>query len=340
VGKCAKKDRSHTFWRGIEPCVVSDASDADRARGGWQSGGSSTVARRDRLAARTSAVSRALDGRAGRTRSRSSPRETPAIGEERATKEHGVASTAVSHRGCSDAHAPQPLPELPRVLESARGHLEVHAGHDLEGGKRRERLGRARHGASSPAGYTLSRNARVPPRLAARASTPRGSPDRSRARAAPRRALPDRPDRCSTRTGVWRDERRGAGSRSRRGRRGSRSPQLRKEISPSMPSRVGQEKRVDQNLAVRHLWTRFNVQKSYDVLYMGIWSGNATDFLANGSAGFWIHARVANAASRTDTAFLLGRKSRTVVEENATSALQRAVLARAIPTPPTLPIRA
>jgi len=87
-------------------------------------------------------------------------------------------------------------------------------------------------------------------------------------------------------------------------------------------------------------WTRFNVQKSYDVLYMGIWSGNATDFLANGSAGFWIHARVANAASRTDTAFLLGRKSRTVVEENATSALQRAVLARAIPTPPTLPIRA
>jgi hypothetical protein len=109
---------------------------------------------------------------------------------------------------------------------------------------------------------------------------------------------------------------------------------------PSMPSRVGQEKRVDQNLAVRHRWTRFNVQKSYDVLYMGIWSGNATDFLANGSAGFWIHARVANAASRTDTAFLLGRKSRTVVEENATSALQRAVLARAIPTPPTLPIRA
>jgi hypothetical protein len=53
-----------------------------------------------------------------------------------------------------------------------------------------------------------------------------------------------------------------------------------------MPSRVGQEKRVDQNLAVRQRWTRFNVQKSYDVLYMGIWSGNATDFLANGSAGF------------------------------------------------------
>jgi hypothetical protein len=340
VGKCAKKDRSHTFSRGIEPCVVSDASDADRARGGWQSGGSSTAARRDRLAARTSAVSRALDGRAGRTRSRSSPRETPAIGEERATKERGVASTAVSHRGCSDAHAPQPLPELPRVLESARGHLEVHAGHDLEGGKRRKRLGRARHGASSPAGYTLSRNARVPPRLAARASTPQGSPDRSRARAAPRRALPDRPDRCPTRTGVWRNEHRGAGSRSRRGRRGSRSPQLRKEISAVNAIACRSRKTCRSKPRGQARWTRFNVQKSYDVLYMGIWSGNATDFLANGSAGFWIHARVANAASRTDTAFLLGRKSRTVVEENATSALQRAVLARAIPTPPTLPIRA
>ena len=90
MGKCAKKDRSNTFSRGIEPCVVSDASDADRARGGWQSRGSSTAARRDRLAARTSAVSRALDGRAGRTRSRSSPRETPAIGEERATGEHSL----------------------------------------------------------------------------------------------------------------------------------------------------------------------------------------------------------------------------------------------------------
>jgi hypothetical protein len=340
VGKCAKKDRSHTFSRGIEPCVVSDASDADRARGGWQSGGSSTAARRDRLAARTSAVSRALDGRAGRTRSRSSPRETLAIGEERATKEHGVASTAVSHRGCSDAHAPQPLPELPRVLESARGHLEVHAGHDLEGGKRRERLGRARHGASSPAGYTLSRNARVPPRLAARASTPQGSPDRSRARAAPRRALPDRPDRCPTRTGVWRDERRGAGSRSRRGRRGSRSPQLRKEISAVNAIACRSRKTCRSKPRGQAPVDAFQRQKSYDVLYMGIWSGNATDFLANGSAGFWIHARVANAASRTDTAFLLGRKSRTVVEENATSALQRAVLARAIPTPPTLPIRA
>lgn len=90
MGKRAKKDRSNTFSRGIEPCVVSDASDADRARGGWQSRGSSTAARRDRLAARTSAVSRALDGRAGRTRSRSSPRETPAIGEERATGEHSL----------------------------------------------------------------------------------------------------------------------------------------------------------------------------------------------------------------------------------------------------------
>jgi hypothetical protein len=53
-----------------------------------------------------------------------------------------------------------------------------------------------------------------------------------------------------------------------------------------MPSRVGQEKRVDQNLAVRHTVDAFQRQKSYDVLYMGIWSGNATDFLANGSAGF------------------------------------------------------
>ena len=340
MGKCAKKDRSHTFSRGIEPCVVSDASDADRARGGWQSGGSSTAARRDRLAARTSAVSRALDGRAGRTRSRSSTRETPAIGEERATKEHGVASTAVSHRGCSDAHAPQPLPELPRVLESARGHLEVHAGHDLEGGKRRKRLGRARHGASSPAGYTLSRNARVPPRLAARASTPQGSPDRSRARAAPRRALPDRPDRCPTRTGVWRNEHRGAGSRSRRGRRGSRSPQLRKEISAvnaiACRSRTTCRSKPRGQAPV-DAFQRPEILRCSLYGHL-VWKRDG--FFGERLAGFWIHARVANAASRTDTAFLLGRKSRTVVEENATSALQRAVLARAIPTPPTLLIRA
>ena len=339
MGKCAKKDRSHTFSRGIEPCVVSDASDADRARGGWQSRGSSTAARRDRLAARTSAVSRALDGRAGRTRSRSSPRETPAIGEERATKEHGVASTAMSHRGCSDAHAPQPLPELPRVLESARGHLEVHAGHDLEGGKRRERLGRARHGASSPAGYTLSRNARVPPRLAARASTPRGSPDRSRARAAPRRALPDRPDRCSTRTGVWRDERRGAGSRSRRGRRGSRSPQLRKDISAVNAIACRSRKTCRSKPRGQ---APVDVSTSRNLTMFFIWA-----FGLETRRIFWRTAlRVLDpCASRERSlsdghAFLLGRRSRTVVEENATSALQRAVLARAIPTPPTLPIRA
>ena len=42
-------------------------------------------------------------------------------------------------------HVPQPLPNLPRVLESARGNLKVHAGQDLERGKRVERLGRARH---------------------------------------------------------------------------------------------------------------------------------------------------------------------------------------------------
>lgn len=45
--------------------------------------------------------------------------------------------------------------------------------------------------------------ARVQPRLAARASTTRGSPDRSRAGAASRWPLPDRPFRCPTRTGVW-----------------------------------------------------------------------------------------------------------------------------------------
>ena len=53
---------------------------------------------------------------------------------------------------------------------------------------------------------------RVQPRLAARASTTRGSPDRSRAGAASRWPLPDRPFRCPTRTGVWRGEHRGAGS--------------------------------------------------------------------------------------------------------------------------------
>ena len=289
------------------------------------------------LPPRVRARSRGLStgARGGRARGRVSGKH-PANREDRERATEDVRRWVSS----SGRYAPQPLPELPRVLESARGHLEVHAGHDLEGGKRRKRLGRARHGASSPAGYTLSRNARVPPRLAARASTPQGSPDRSRARAAPAEPCP------TVRTAVRRA--RGCGATN------TAAPGLARDAGavavahrnsarksrPSMPSRVGQEKRVDQNLAVRHRWTRFNVQKSYDVLYMGIWSGNATDFLANGSAGFWIHARVANAASRTDTAFLLGRKSRTVVEENATSALQRAVLARAIPTPPTLPIRA
>lgn len=106
---------------------------------------------------------------------------------------------------------------------------------------------------------------------------------------------------------------------------------------PSMPSRVGQEKRVDQNLAVRH-----RVSTSRNLAMFFIWA-----FGLETRRIFWRTAlRVFDpCASRERSlsdghAFLLGRRSRTVVEENATSALQRAVLARAIPTPPTLPIRA
>jgi len=97
------------------------------------------------LPPRVRARSRGLStgARGGRARGRVSGKH-PANREDRERATEDVRRWVSS----SGRYAPQPLPELPRVLESARGHLEVHAGHDLERGKRRERLGRARHGAS------------------------------------------------------------------------------------------------------------------------------------------------------------------------------------------------
>jgi hypothetical protein len=138
---------------------------------------------------------------------------------------------------------------------------------------------------------------------AARASTPQGSPDRSRARAAPRRALPDRPDRCPTRTGVWRDERRGAGSRSRRGRRGSRSPQLRKEISAVNAIACRSRKTCRSKPRGQAPVDAFQRPEILRCSLYGHLVWKRDGFFGERLCGFLIHARVANAASRTDTRF-------------------------------------
>lgn len=265
-GKCAKKDRSNTFSRGIEPCVVSDASDADRARGGWQSRGSSTAARRDRLAARTSAVSRALDGRAGRTRSRSSPRETPAIGEERATGEHSLRRPCRTGGARTRTHL-SPCPSFHESLNPPAATLRSTRDMTWNGGSAASASDALVMAPAAPPG-TLCQAMRAFRPSSPRAPRPPGVRPTARGRALP----PAEP--CPTvRTAVRRARGCGATNAAAPGlardarRRGSRSPQVRNEISASNASRVGQEKRADQNLAVRHRSTRFNVQISCDVMW-------------------------------------------------------------------------
>ena len=332
MGKRAKKDRSNTFSRGIEPCVVSDASDADRGRGGWQSRGSSTAARRDRLAARTSAVSRALDGRAGRTRSRSSPRETPAIGEERATGEHSLRRPCRTGGARTRTHL-SPCPSFHESLNPPAATLRSTRDMTWNGGSAASASDALVMAPAAPPG-TLCQAMRAFRPSSPRAPRPPGVRPTARGRALPP-AEPCPPGRTAVRRargcgatnaaapGLARDAR----------RRGSRSPRrnLGQQCIACRSKKTCRSKPRGQ--------APVDAFQRPDILRCSLY-GHLV-WKRDGFFGTALRVLDSCAKERTlDGDVFLFEESRTFIEENATSALQRAVLARAIPTPPTLPIRA